>query len=88
MEYNVFAEISHATTGRGVFNLAKSSGDITYCPYIGSARGVVISWSKGGLDGVLTDYDCEHTQCGKNCDMYKKRPIGITQQEAIKTRKS
>ena len=30
------------------------SGDITYCPYIGSTRGVVLTWDE---NNILTDYD-------------------------------
>ena len=60
-----------------------NSGDITYCPYIQGKLGVVATWDE---DNTLVEYDCYYKHCKRDCEMYKKRPIGITRNEAVKTR--
>lgn len=55
----------------------KSSGDIGYCHYKKSSRGILIDWDGDTVIAVDCDYDICGFSC--SCDLYNRRPVGFTQ---------
>lgn len=51
------------------------TGDIGYCNFIHSMRGIQISWNSG----IVESMDCDYKNCGytNHCKLYKQNPIGF-----------
>ncbi len=54
-----------------------SSGDVGYCEYLRTTRGIIINWS----EHTVLSVECEHEFCGyaQHCKLYQHHPVGYTQ---------
>lgn len=48
-----------------------NSGNVIFCPFINSPRGIVVTHE----NGKVVDYDCDYKVCNQTCDLTKHQPI-------------